>query len=81
MPLQWRVNYDLLTCDQLKNVAKPALVVRGKTTNTYFAHTAERVAACLPKSELVVLPDVNHDGPDKDPAGFASLLEAFVAKN
>lgn len=35
----------------------------------------------LPQGETAVLPNVNYDGPVRDPAGLAAVIEDFVAKH
>ena len=34
---------------------------------------------CLPNAEVATLPGVNHDGPVRDPAGLAAMIEELVA--
>jgi hypothetical protein len=36
---------------------------------------------CLPQAEVATLPNVNHNGPVRDPVGFAAMIEEFVANH
>lgn len=81
MPLLWSAPPWNVTCDMLKGLDEPTLIVHGSESNAYWTHVAEVMDECLPQAEVAVLPNVNHDGPVRDPAGFAALIEGFVAKH
>jgi pimeloyl-ACP methyl ester carboxylesterase len=70
-----------VTCDMLGQFDKPVLVVHGGDSNAFWVQIAEGVAARLPRAEIAVLPGVNHDGPVRDPAGLAVIIEEFVARH
>ena len=69
------------SCDTLKGVSKPTLVLIGSETKSFFPVIAERVRECIPGAERVVLRGVNHDAPVKDPAGFSAAVSRFVSKH
>ena len=81
MPLLWLAPPWNVTCDMLKALDKPTLVVHGAESNAFFSHVAQVMGECLPQAEVAVLPNVNHDGPLRDPAGLARMIEDFVAKH
>jgi pimeloyl-ACP methyl ester carboxylesterase len=81
MPLLWSAAPWEVTCDMLKGFDKPTLVVHGAESNAYWVHVAEVMDECLPQAEVAAQPKVNHDGPVRDPAGFAAMIEAFVARH
>lgn len=81
MPLLWAAQPWKVTCDMLKALNKPTLIVRGAESNVYWTHVAEVMDECLPQAEVVSQPNVNHDGPVRDPAAFAAIVEGFVAKH
>jgi pimeloyl-ACP methyl ester carboxylesterase len=81
MPLLWAAQPWKVTCDRLKALDKPALIVHGAESNVYWTHVAEVMDECLPQAEVVAQPNVNHDGPVRDPAGFAAIVEGFVAEH
>ena len=69
------------SCDTLKGVSKPTLVLIGAETKSFFPVIAERVRECIPGAERVVLRGVNHDAPVKDPAAFSAAVSRFVSKH
>jgi pimeloyl-ACP methyl ester carboxylesterase len=81
MPLLWSSPLGSATCDKLKGFDKPVLIVYGAESNAYWPHIAEGMDECLPNGETAVLAGVNHDGPVRDPAGLARMIEDFVAKH
>lgn len=81
MPLLWSALPWEVTCDMLKAFDKPTLIVHGAESNPYWPHVAEVMEECLPQAEIAAQPKVNHDGPVRDPAGFAAMIEDFVAKH
>jgi pimeloyl-ACP methyl ester carboxylesterase len=68
------------TCGMLQGFTKPTLVMRGEKTQKYYALINEGVSKCLPNAQQVVLQNVNHNGPVRDPARFTAALLAFLAK-
>ena len=60
----------VITCDMLKSFTRPTLVMRGEKTQAFYALVTEAIGKCVPGAQLVVLPNVNHDGPIRDPAAF-----------
>jgi pimeloyl-ACP methyl ester carboxylesterase len=81
IPLLWSASPWEVTCDMLKGLDRPVLIVHGAKSNAYWPHIAEVMDECLPQAEVAAQPDVNHDGPVRDPAGFATMIEGFVAKH
>ena len=69
------------SCDTLKGVSSPTLVLVGAETKAFFPVIAERVRECIPGAERAVLSGVNHDAPVRDPAGFAAAVSRFVSKH
>jgi pimeloyl-ACP methyl ester carboxylesterase len=81
VPPMWGDSGVPVTCDKLKGIATPTLVIHGADTNAFFAHIAGVVDECVPQSDLAVLPNVNHDGPYRDPKGLAVMIKDFVAQH
>ena len=81
MPLLWSAPPLSVTCDELKASNAPMLIVYGKESNAFWLHIAEVMDECLPRGEASPLAGVNHDGPVRNPAGFAAMIEGFVAKH
>lgn len=80
IPLVLSAPPPAVTCDTLKGLAEPTLVVYGAETRPSFRLVAERVRECIPGAEQVVLPGVMHDAMLRDPAGFAAAVREFVSK-
>lgn len=70
-----------LTCEYLNALTIPTLVLAGGNTNAWWAHLVKRFHDCVPGSEYVVLSDVNHDGPVRQPSRLAALIVDFVDRN
>jgi pimeloyl-ACP methyl ester carboxylesterase len=81
MPLLWSAQPWEVTCDMLRTLDKPTLIVHGAESNVYWTHVAEVMDECLPQAEVTAQPKVNHDGPVRDPAGFAAIVQGFVAEH
>jgi pimeloyl-ACP methyl ester carboxylesterase len=69
-----------VTCDDLKAFTRPTLVMWGEKSQPYFALTSEAVANCVPGAQRVVMQNVNHNGPVRDPEGFSAAVLTFLAK-
>ena len=69
-----------ITCDMLKNFPQPTLVMRGEKTRVVFALISEAISKCVPGAQLVVLQNVDHDGPSRDPAAFTGAVFEFLSK-
>jgi pimeloyl-ACP methyl ester carboxylesterase len=65
----------------LKSFARPTLVMRGEKTQAFYALVTEAIGKCVPGAQLVVLPNVNHDGPRRDPAAFSAAVLDFLSKH
>ena len=70
-----------ITCDQLKATKSPMLVMRGANTYAMWSLICEQMVHCVPGSRLTIIPNVNHDGPIRDPAAFNAALLDFLMKN
>jgi pimeloyl-ACP methyl ester carboxylesterase len=68
-----------ITCDMLKNFPQPTLVMRGEKTQVSFVLISEGISKCIPGAQLVVLQNVNHDGPLRDPAAFIAAVFEFLS--
>jgi pimeloyl-ACP methyl ester carboxylesterase len=69
-----------ITCDMLKNFPQPTLVMRGEKTQVFFALISEAISKCIPGAQLVMLQNVNHDGPGRDPAAFTGAIFEFLSR-
>ena len=69
-----------ITCDMLKDFPQPTLVIRGEKTQALFLLISEAISKCIPGAQLVVLQNVNHNGPSRDPAAFTGAIFEFLSK-
>lgn len=81
MPVMWNAPPIPISCEKLQASDKPVLIIYGGESNAYWPHVAKVMDECLPQGETAVLPNVSHDGPVRDPAGLAAMIEDFVAKH
>lgn len=81
MPLLWNAPPAGVTCDTLRAFDRPTFIVHGAASNAFWSHVARSMDECLPRAEVTAQPNVNHDGPVRDPAGLAAMIEGFVAKH
>jgi pimeloyl-ACP methyl ester carboxylesterase len=69
-----------ITCDLLKNFPQPTLVMRGEKTRVVYALVSGAISKCVPGARLVVLQNVHHDGPSRDPAAFTGAVFEFLSR-
>jgi pimeloyl-ACP methyl ester carboxylesterase len=69
-----------ITCDMLKDFARPTLVIRGEKALPFWALVSETIAKCVPGAQQVVLQNVNHDGPVRDPSAFTAAVLEFLSR-
>ncbi len=61
--------------DQLASITVPSLLIAGEDDHRYVAF-ARRLRACIPNSEVAVIPSAGHAAHLEQPAAVASLLGA-----
>jgi len=69
-----------ITCDMLKNFAQPTLVMRGGKTQPFYALNSTAICNCIPGARQLVLQNVNHDGPQRDPTAFTAAVVEFLSR-
>lgn len=70
-----------ITCDALRNFRRPTLVMRGEKTYLAYQLINDAISKCVPGAKQVVLPNVNHDGPIRDPEAFSAAILEFLSKS
>lgn len=73
-----RKQLEPLACHELQPVDVPTLIVQGENAYVQDSMVAERLAECLGNGLVVTMPGVNHDGPYRNPAAFAEMIEGFL---
>jgi hypothetical protein len=56
------------------------LVMRGEKTQAFYALISEGISKCVPGAQQVVLQNVNHGGPIRDPTAFTAAVFQFLSK-
>ena len=69
-----------ITCDMLQEFTRPTLVMRGEKTLPFYALICEAITRCVPEAQQVLLPNVNHDAPVRDPAAFTVAVFEFLSR-
>jgi pimeloyl-ACP methyl ester carboxylesterase len=70
----------VITCDILKDFTRPTLVMRGEKSRAFFTLISEAITKCVPGARQVILQNVNHDAPWRDPAAFTAAVLEFLLK-
>ncbi len=70
----------VITCDMLKDFTRPTLVMRGEKSRAFFTLISEAITKCVPGAQQVILENVNHDAPVRDPAAFTAAIFEFLSK-
>ncbi len=69
------------TCEQLRSLRVPALVVSGEKTRPNFRYGNEALLACLPKNTATaVIPGAPHPWYEANPDAGARAILAFIAQ-
>ena len=69
-----------ISCNMLKDFTRPTLVMRGENTLPWWVLTNEAITKCIPGAQQVILKNVNHDGPCRDPAAFIAAVLEFLSR-
>jgi pimeloyl-ACP methyl ester carboxylesterase len=80
LPLVFATPEPPVTCEMLRAVKTPTLVVRGDRTPEIFSKTNEAVGQCIAGSRLAVIPKASHAMSYDNPADFNRAVLAFLAK-
>jgi pimeloyl-ACP methyl ester carboxylesterase len=70
-----------VTCEMLRGIKAPTLVVRGERTPPIFSRTNEEVGKCIAGSRLVTIPNASHPMSYDNPVAFNDAVLAFLAKS
>jgi pimeloyl-ACP methyl ester carboxylesterase len=69
-----------ITCDQLRTVRTPTLVMTGERTRVWYRLIAEAVSSCIPGSEMGEIQSAGHMAIVENPEDTASGLLRFLGK-
>jgi pimeloyl-ACP methyl ester carboxylesterase len=77
----YSVSPPRVTCADLAGIQRPALVIRGEHTRTWYRLIAEATSHCLPRAKLEVLRDAAHMTIVENPSGIVALVAPFLASH
>jgi pimeloyl-ACP methyl ester carboxylesterase len=80
LPLLFGAPPPNVTCEMLRGVKAPTLVVRGERTPQIFSRINDEVGRCVAGSKLVVISNASHPMSYDNPADFNRAVLNFVAK-
>jgi pimeloyl-ACP methyl ester carboxylesterase len=79
MPLLLAAPLPAITCNDLRQFARPTLVIHGEKTRRSWRLISDAISNCVPGAQRVVLPALDHAGPRRDPATFAAAVFRFLS--
>jgi pimeloyl-ACP methyl ester carboxylesterase len=81
MPLLFGGPPENVTCETLRGIKKPTLVVRGERTPRIFSTINAQVERCIAGSKPAVIAKASHPMSFENPDGFNRAVLAFVAQH
>ena len=70
-----------VTCDDLKKIKTPVLIMTGEKTLLLFSAINEELSKCLTNKEKVILPNATHGLEMENPVDFNKIVLAFIDKH
>jgi pimeloyl-ACP methyl ester carboxylesterase len=70
-----------VTCDDLRSLRVPTLVVHGSQTRVYYRLVAEAVVSCVGGAVVAEVPDAHHMLIVEQPNGAAATMRAFLREH
>jgi pimeloyl-ACP methyl ester carboxylesterase len=80
LPLLFAAPPPAVTCEMLRGIKAPTLVVRGERTPRIFSAINDEVGRCVAGSRLVVIPKASHPMSFDNPADFNRAVLDFLAR-
>ena len=70
-----------VSCDDLKKIKTPVLIMTGEKTLRLFSAINEELNKCLPNKETIILPNATHGLEMENPVDFNKIVLAFIDKH
>jgi pimeloyl-ACP methyl ester carboxylesterase len=70
-----------VTCDMLRGIKTPTLVLRGEKTPVFFSKINDAVGACIAGSKMGVITNASHTMSLDNPAGFNRAVLSFLTQS
>jgi pimeloyl-ACP methyl ester carboxylesterase len=71
---------EAVSCEALRGVKVPTLLVHGERTPESFVKTNDAIARCIAGSRSVKIPNASHVRSYENPAAFNQALLEFIGK-
>jgi pimeloyl-ACP methyl ester carboxylesterase len=72
--------FPLITCDDLKKIKAPVLLLTGDRSPLFFISIADELNRCLSNKERAILPNSSHGLEFENPAEFNKIVLGFIDK-
>jgi pimeloyl-ACP methyl ester carboxylesterase len=69
-----------ISCAVLNRFDRPTLIMRGEKTQPYYVLINQAISRYFPAAQQVILKNVNHGGPRRDPTAFTGAVFDFLSK-
>lgn len=80
LPLLFAATAPPITCETLRGIKHPTLVVRGERTPRFFTAITAEVSRCIAGSKPVTISKASHAMSYDNPAEFNRVVMAFIAQ-
>ncbi len=70
-----------VSCDQLRKLNVPTLVLKGERTRVFYRLIAQEVASCVPGAESATIPSSGHMTIVENPGQTVALVQPFLARH
>lgn len=70
-----------VSCDQLRKLSVPTLVLNGERTRVFYRLIAHTVASCVPGAESATIPSSSHMTIVENPSQTVALVQPFLARH
>lgn len=80
LPVLFAAPPESVTCDALRTIKAPTLLIRGANTPLIFSKTNEVVARCIPGSESIAIPEASHVMSYQNPQRFNQAVLDFIRR-
>lgn len=74
-------SFPPITCDDLKKIKTPVLIMSGQFSPPFFTVTNEQLNKCLPNKEAVILANASHGLEFENPVDFNRIVLGFIDKH
>ena len=81
LPLLFAATPPALTCEALRGIKQPTLIVRGDRTPAFFTATNAEVVRCIGGSKPVTISKASHPMSYENPAEFNRVVMAFIGQH